>query len=67
MKFRAEDQGSKAVLKGKIWPRDEQEPAAWTIEAEDTSPNHSGSPGLFGNAKDSEIYLDNIQVTANNS
>ena len=37
----------------------------WTIEAEDSVPNLSGSPGLFGSAKDAEIFLDNIKVTAN--
>ncbi len=67
MKLRAESRGDKAVLKGKVWPRDEAEPETWTIEAEDESPNRSGSPGLFGNAKDAEIYLDNILVTPNNS
>ena len=58
--------GQRAHLYGKVWPRDEDEPAAWTIEAFDASPNLSGSPGLFGNAKDAELFLDNIKVTANN-
>jgi hypothetical protein len=53
------------VLRGKVWPRDQQEPEAWTVEAVDQSPNRSGSPGLFGNAKDAEIYLDNLQVYEN--
>ena len=35
------------------------------IELVDESPNTAGSPGLFGSAKDAEIYLDNIKVTAN--
>jgi outer membrane protein assembly factor BamB len=65
MKLRAETQGDKAVLKAKVWPRDDPEPADWTLVAEDLSPNRSGSPGLFGNAKDAEIFLDDIQVTAN--
>ena len=67
MKLQAQNEGEKAVLKGKVWPRDEPEPKSWTIEAEDESPNRSGSPGLYGNAKDAEIYLDNIEVTPNNS
>ena len=65
MKFRAATDGGKAVLKGKVWKRGEAEPEAWTIEATDEAPNLVGSPGLFGNANDSEITIDNIQVTKN--
>ena len=65
MKFRAEIQGEKAILKGKVWPKDAEEPAEWTVEAEDSFPVKSGSPGLFGNAKDAELILDNISVTPN--
>ena len=65
MKLRASVEGERAVLKGKVWPRGTEEPAEWTIEAVDESPNVTGSPGLFGNAKDAELYLDNIHVTAN--
>lgn len=54
-----------AVLRGKVWPRGEKEPEAWTITATDPAPNLSGSPGLFGNANDAEIYLDNITVATN--
>ncbi len=65
MKFRAEVAGGKALLKAKLWPRDEKEPEAWTLEAVDASPNMQGSPGLYGSAKDAEIFLDNITVTEN--
>ena len=65
LKLQASTSDGKAVLKGKVWPRGEQEPADWMIELLDESPNASGSPGLFGSAKDAEIYLDNIKVTAN--
>ncbi|MGD9722038.1 MAG: PQQ-binding-like beta-propeller repeat protein [Pirellulales bacterium] len=65
MKFRAAVEDGKAVLKGKVWKRGEQEPEAWTIEAVDEAPNVAGSPGLFGNAQTSEIYIDNISVTKN--
>lgn len=65
MKLMASVEGDTAILKGKIWPRDEKEPTEWTLEATDDSPNRSGSPGLFGNAKDAELYVDNIHVTAN--
>ena len=69
MKLRAsieERDGQKiAVLKGKVWPKDEAEPDQWTVTAEDLSPNLTGSPGLYGKAQVCEIYLDNIEVVAN--
>jgi hypothetical protein len=65
LKFTAANEGGKAVLRGKVWPRDEKEPAEWTIEATDDMPNKVGAPGLFGNATNAEIYLDNISVTPN--
>lgn len=65
LKLQASNEDGKAVLRGKVWPRGEDEPADWTLEATDEVPNTSGSPGLFGNAKDAEITLDNIKVTAN--
>jgi hypothetical protein len=51
-----------ALLRGKVWPRGEQEPAAWTIEAVHEQGNLQGSPGFFGNSKDSEISIDNVSV-----
>ncbi len=54
-----------ATVRGKIWPRGENEPEKWTAEMVDHSPNLHGTPGLFGNSPDAEIYLDNLQVTAN--
>ena len=65
MKFCAAAENDKAVLKGKVWQRGTPEPKDWTIEAVDETPNLVGSPGLFGNANDAEIFLDNISVTAN--
>jgi hypothetical protein len=69
MKFRVDLEGegpaAVAVLRGKVWPRDESEPQEWTITARDESPNVSGSPGLYGNAKVAELYLDNLEVVPN--
>ena len=62
MKLRAMIEDGQAVLRGKVWLRDEPEPNEWTVEAVDKSPNLAGSPGLFGSAKDAEISLDNIRV-----
>jgi outer membrane protein assembly factor BamB len=65
LKFQAATDNGKAVLKGKVWKRGEAEPQQWTIEAVDEEPNLNGSPGLFGNASDSEISIDNVLVTQN--
>jgi hypothetical protein len=67
MKFRAAVEDGKAVLRGKVWPRDEEEPTEWSVEATDIAPNLTGSPGLFGNAGNAEIYLDNISITPNSA
>lgn len=69
MKFRvdleSEGPAAVAVLRGKVWPRDEEEPKEWTVTARDESPNLNGSPGLYGNAKVAELYLDNLEVVPN--
>jgi len=69
IKLKAEIEGQPpaavAVLKGKVWPKEEAEPDQWTITARDKSPNLNASPGLYGNAKDAEIYIDNVEVRAN--
>lgn len=62
MRFEAGRQGEDAVLRGKVWPRDEPEPEAWTITGVHPGGNLQGSPGFFGNAKDSEIAIDNVRV-----
>jgi len=65
MKFQSATEAGKVTLRGKIWKREEQEPAAWQIEATDEVPNLKGSPGLFGNATDAEFFIDNVIVNAN--
>jgi outer membrane protein assembly factor BamB len=64
MKLEARTSGQSAVLRGKVWPRGEPEPDAWTIHATHAAGNLQGSPGFFGNSKDSEIYIDNVSVEA---
>jgi hypothetical protein len=65
MKFLADTKDGKVTLRGKVWVRGEAEPADWTIEATDETPNLVGSPGLFGNASDAEVFIDNVTVTPN--
>lgn len=62
----------KATVNGKVWPRDDKEPAEWTISYEDPCPNTEGSPGIFvysnGTTDKSDgasVFIDNFKVTAN--
>ena len=64
MKLEARTKDGSAVLRGKVWPRSEKEPEAWTIEGVHAAGNLQGSPGFFGNSKDSEISIDNVSVEA---
>jgi hypothetical protein len=65
IKMRVSNQGDKALVQAKVWPRGEKEPAAWTIEADDEAPNRNGSPGLYGNATNAEVFYDNVTVVKN--
>ncbi|MEE9601806.1 MAG: PQQ-binding-like beta-propeller repeat protein [Thermoguttaceae bacterium] len=65
MKMSVTLEDGNAIVHGKIWPRDSEEPAEWTLTATDPSPNLTGAPGLWGITKDAEFYMDNITVTKN--
>lgn len=61
-----------AVVKCKVWERDQAEPEKWNIEFKDPMPNRNGSAGLYGyiqNAEEaspgSEAYFDNVVITPN--
>jgi outer membrane protein assembly factor BamB len=62
---------SKVRVRGKVWPKAETEPAAWTIERIDPIGSHKGSPGIYADAMNSapqggsEIFYDNIKVYRN--
>jgi outer membrane protein assembly factor BamB len=64
MKLRVDQQGDKALVRGKVWKRGEAEPADWTITAEDPRPVRHGSPGIYGYSA-AEIDYDNLKVTGN--
>ena len=64
MKLEVDQQEGKALVRGKVWPRDEEEPAEWSISLEDTLPIEQGSAGLSGYSP-SPIYYDNILVSEN--
>jgi len=72
VKLRVEQQGKEAWVRGKVWPRDQEEPADWQVEMRDPRPNTEGSPGLYAysngtkHTKDGPpIYFDNYRVFAN--
>jgi hypothetical protein len=72
LKFQVALEGDKALLRGKVWPRESAEPDAWLIELEDLYPNREGSAGLsaYSNgttpkSDGTEVYYDNIGVTPN--
>lgn len=74
MKLTVASKGGKALIRGKVWPRDGKEPEAWTVEFEDPTPNTEGSPALYGyatgileNSPGAEIYYANVSVTPNGS
>lgn len=54
------------VVRAKVWPRDEAEPAEWTIEVPHKHAHTEGSPGLFGfSPQEMRVYIDNISITPN--
>jgi outer membrane protein assembly factor BamB len=60
-KLRVDLEDGQAVVRGKVWPRDQAEPAAWTIEVVDPLPNPHGSPGIYGYSP-ANVYYDNLNV-----
>ncbi|WP_171189330.1 PQQ-binding-like beta-propeller repeat protein [Alienimonas chondri] len=55
------DPDGSAVVKGKIWPRGEEEPAEWTLTVEDPHPTPSGAAGIYA-YRLADSYLDNFAV-----
>ena len=65
MKLRVEPQGDGTTLvQGKVWPRDQPEPAEWTIEKVDAIGHSYGAPGIYGDGY-SDIFYDNYRVYRN--
>ncbi|MEM8952553.1 MAG: PQQ-binding-like beta-propeller repeat protein [Verrucomicrobiota bacterium] len=62
----ANDDGS-GVIRAKAWPRDEDEPAEWTIEVDVDSVHSEGAPGLYAFSPRSlmRVYVDNISISPN--
>jgi outer membrane protein assembly factor BamB len=65
MKLRVENRAdSTTVIRGKVWPVGQPEPAAWTIEKIDRIPHRQGSPGLYADGY-SDMQFDNLRVYRN--
>jgi outer membrane protein assembly factor BamB len=49
----------------KAWPRDEEEPAAWTIEAPVKHLHPNGAPAVYAFSPQSQrrVYIDNIKIS----
>jgi outer membrane protein assembly factor BamB len=60
-KFTVELEDGKALLRVKVWPRDEAEPEAWTLEAEDPQPNLEGAAGIYAYSM-TPLYYDHVRV-----
>jgi hypothetical protein len=61
---------SKVRARGKVWPKGQPEPTAWSIERVDPIGSHKGAPGLYADAPSrvgggSELYYDNVKVYKN--
>ncbi len=64
VKLRVDQAADRAIVRGKVWPRGENEPQAWTISAEDMQPIRHGAPGIYGYSP-VDLYFDNYKVTVN--
>jgi outer membrane protein assembly factor BamB len=60
-----------ALVKAKVWERGLPEPAEWTLEFEDPSPNREGAAALYGyvsgitDSPGANIFYDNVKIAAN--
>jgi hypothetical protein len=63
--------GGRVRARGKVWPKGEAEPAAWTVERVDPIGSRKGAAGIYADAMNSapaggsEVYYDNIKVYRN--
>lgn len=72
LKLTVDVQGDKGLIRGKVWPRDQKEPEAWTLEVTDSRPNPEGSPALYGyvtgileGQAGNDIFYDNVVIEPN--
>ena len=72
-KLTAAVEGGKGVIRGKVWPKSQKEPAEWSVEVNDEYPIGEGSAALYGYVPGilseqnpgPEVYFDNVRITPN--
>ena len=65
MKLRVQNRPDGTTLaQGKVWKRDDPEPAKWTIEKVDRIPHRAGAPGVYGDGI-SDVMFDNVKIYKN--
>ncbi len=70
VKLAVEQTEKTAIVRGKVWEKGQPEPAEWTVEFEDPSPNREGAAALYGYISNipsdtepgSNIYYDNVRI-----
>jgi outer membrane protein assembly factor BamB len=72
MKLTAEIKVNGGLIRGKVWPRGEQEPEAWSVTFNDPRPDRTGSPALYGyvtgivgDEPGTDVFYDNVSITPN--
>ena len=73
VRLRVEVGDKTATVRGKVWDRDQPEPADWTVTFDDPSPNREGAAALYGYISNirssddpgSDILYDNVAITPN--
>ncbi|MFO0847905.1 MAG: PQQ-binding-like beta-propeller repeat protein [Gemmataceae bacterium] len=74
VKLTVEPGDKTATVRAKVWKRDDAEPAGWTVELDDPSPNREGAAAVYAYISDPSIsdknpgsnaYFDNVTITPN--
>lgn len=61
VKFHVDVKDGKGLVRAKVWPRGEAEPAEWMLEGTDPQPNQEGSAGLYAYSM-APLYYDNVRI-----
>ena len=72
LKLTVDVEGQAALVRGKVWPADQEEPKKWTLEVRDPVGNKEGAPTLYANATGiegsrtgTETFFKNVSVMPN--
>ncbi|MGF1484841.1 MAG: PQQ-binding-like beta-propeller repeat protein [Opitutales bacterium] len=58
------DDNGDGMIRAKAWPRDNEEPEAWTLEVPVKDAHTQGSPGLYAFSPQAQkrVYFDNLKI-----